>query len=187
MSTTAPPPAMTLDQLLALPDDGMDRELIRGELRERPTMLRDRRHGSAAAAIGSSLENWREQQPRPGGLVVAGDAGFRLSRNPDTVVGIDVAYVSAEIASRDPDAPYFEGTPVLAVEILSPSDSQADIDDKVALYLELGVAIVWVVNPLCKTIRVYRSDAAPVLFHEDQSIDAEPHLPGFRAALKSMF
>ena len=71
-------------------------------------------------------------------------------------MGIDVAFVSAEVAANEPDAPYFEGAPVLAVEILSPSDKQEEIDEKVELYLETGVAIVWVVNPRFRTVVVFR-------------------------------
>jgi hypothetical protein len=40
-----------------------------------------------------------------------------------------------------------------------------------------------VVNPRFKTVTVYRPDAAPPRFHENQTIDGEPHLPGFRAVV----
>ena len=102
-------------------------------------------------------------------------------------MGIDVAYVSAEIAAKEPGSPYFEGPPVLAVEILSPSDKQEEIDEKVGLYLELGVAIVWVVNPIFRTVCVYRPGELPVLFNESQEIAAEPYLPGFRASVAKFF
>jgi len=178
---------MTIDEFLALPDDGTDRDLIRGELREKEMTKRNRRHSRSEIRIGSSLENWLESQVGLGGEVVAGEAGFVLKRDPGSSVGIDVAYVSAEVAARAPNAAYFEGPPVLAVEILSPSDTQEEIDEKVAVYLESGVKIVWVVNPRFKTVTVYRTDAQPALFHEHQTIDAEPHLPGFRARVGSFF
>ena len=98
-----------------------------------------------------------------------------------------MAYVSAEVAAINPEAAYFEGPPVLAVEILSPSDVQEEIDEKVELYLETGVAIVWVVNPRFATITVYRPNAAPVMFSGDQELSAEPHLPGFRVAVSKIF
>jgi Uma2 family endonuclease len=171
---------MTTEEMLALPENGVDRELIRGQLREKPMTVRNRRHSRTEICIGTELENWRKSRPVPSGQVVGGEAGFRLSRDPDTTVGIDVAYVSAEVAAIEPDAAYFEGPPVLAVEILSPSDTQRDIDEKVELFLEAGVAIVWVVNPRLRTITVYRPGAAPVLFSGTQEVTAEPHLPGFR-------
>ena len=62
------------------------------------------------------LGNWLDTQPEPCGLIVSGEAGFILQRDPDSGVGIDVAYVSAEVAARNPEGAYFEGPPVLAVE-----------------------------------------------------------------------
>jgi Uma2 family endonuclease len=187
MIATESPGPMTTEELLVLPEDGVDRELIRGQLRERPMTRRNRRHSRGETRIAHLLESWLETQPEPCGVVVSGEAGFRLSRNPDTTVGIDVAYVSAEIAAKEPGLAFFEGPPVLAVEILSPSDKQEEIDEKVALYLELGVAIVWVVNPVFRTVSVYRPGELPVLFNESQVITAEPHLPGFRAEVAKFF
>jgi Uma2 family endonuclease len=187
MSTEVPVRLMTTDEMLALPDDGMVRELLRGELRERPMIFRDRRHSSAQARIVLVLSVWLDSRPEPRGLVVSGEAGFRLARDPDTTVGIDVAYVSAEVVARAPEAAYIEGPPVLAVEILSPSDKQEDIDEKLAVYLETGVAVVWVVNPRFRTVTAYRPDAPPVLFNDQQDLTAEPHLPGFRVAVSRVF
>jgi Uma2 family endonuclease len=67
--------------------------------------------------------------------------------------------------------------------ILSPSDKQEEIDEKVALYLETGVAVVWVVNARFKTICVYRPGADPEMFSARHELAAEPHLPGFRVAV----
>lgn len=183
-------PPMTIEEFLALPDDGVEHDLIRGEVRvrgSREMTKRNRRHARSVIKIGKLLDLWLDRQPSVIGEIVGGEAGFVLPGDPPSGVGIDVAYVSLEIAANNLDAAYFEGPPVLAVEILSPSDTQEDIDEKVALYLESGVKIVWVVNPRFKTVAVYRPDAAPALFHESQTIDAEPHLPGFRAAVGSFF
>ncbi len=187
MNVTVLPRTMTTEELESLPEDGIDRELIRGQLREKPMTRRDRWHSSAEVRISHILQSWLASQPKPLGLVVAGEAGFRLRRNPDSTVGIDVAIVSAEVAANEPDAPYFEGAPVLAVEILSPSDKQEEIDEKVELYLETGVAIVWVVNPRFKTVVVFRPQAAPEMFNTSQELTAEPHLPGFRVPVAQLF
>ncbi|HEX8201387.1 MAG TPA: Uma2 family endonuclease [Isosphaeraceae bacterium] len=188
MSAIAPSPVMTLEQMHALPDDGTQRELIRGQLRERPMTKRNRWHSRVETRIAKMLDNWLDTQPEPRGQIVSGEAGFRLSVNPDSGVGIDVAYVSAEVAAATPEkAAYFEGPPVLAVEILSPSDRQEEIDEKVALYLETGVLLVWVVSPRFRTVCVYRPGAAPELFNETHELTAEPHLPGFRVAVAQLF
>src|SRR5579875_2681732 len=120
MATVATP--MNTEELLALPDDGMERWLIAGELREHPRehckTVRNRFHSRAMICIGTELELWRRQQPQPRGQVLGGEVGVRLSRDPDTTVGVDVVYVSADVIIRQTDeTTLIEGVPTLAVEI----------------------------------------------------------------------
>jgi Uma2 family endonuclease len=187
MSTATPPRPTTFEQILSLPDDGIDRELIRGELREKPMTRRNRWHSSIEARIVQMLWNWLDSQPDLEGRIVSGEAGFRLQREPETGVGIDVAYVSAEVAARAPEASYFDGPPVLAVEILSPSDKQEEIDEKIELYLESGVKVVWIVNPRLKTLTVYRPGAPPAIYAYGQELDGGAELLGFHVELADLF
>ena len=120
--------------------------------------------------------------------IVSGEAGFRLRKDPETGVGIDVAYVSSEIIAATPkNSPFFAGPPILAVEILSPSDTQEDIDDNIVVYLETGVKLVWIVNPRFQTVAVYQAGSNPQMLNTDQELTAEPHLPGFRVPVAALF
>ncbi|MHB1426692.1 MAG: Uma2 family endonuclease, partial [Gemmataceae bacterium] len=144
MTVAEAPALMTTEQLLALPDDGVERWLIRGQLREKPMTYRNRWHSRAMVRVGRFLDVWLDQQPEPRGSVLGGEAGVRLTRNPDTTVGIDVVYISAEAAARNPDdTTIIDGVPVLAVEILSPNNTVEEIDEKIDQYLEAGVLLVW--------------------------------------------
>src|SRR5437879_2054602 len=142
-----------------MPENGVDRELIRGELREKPMTRRNPLHSEVNITVGYWLKGWVRQQAKPRGRVLGGEAGFRIRRNPDTTVGIDVAYISPEVAQSQPDdARVIDALPVLAVEILSPSDKQEEILDKVADYLAAGVEAVWVLEPVFRTAAVYRAN-----------------------------
>jgi Uma2 family endonuclease len=186
MATATKP--MTTEELLALPDDGMERWLIRGELREKPMTVRNRFHSRAMARVTTVLETWLDQQPEPRGQVLSGEAGVRLRRTPDSTVGVDVVYVSPEVAAQQTDdTTLIDGVPVLAVEILSPSDTQEEINEKIDDYLAAGVPLVWVLDPHNRTVTVYRPDARPQLFNEEQELTADPHLPGFRAPVARLF
>jgi Uma2 family endonuclease len=179
---------VTTEELLAMPDDGVDREIIRGELREYLMTTRGRPHCRAMSNLAHLLRNWLRQQPTPRGCLYAGEIRVLLRRDPDTFVGSDLAYVSAEVeATIGPDSPFIDAPPVLVVEIISPSDTAESIAEKVREYLSAGVALVWEVNPLFQTVTVHRPDARPVLFNVDQHITAEPHLPGFRAPVLEIF
>jgi Uma2 family endonuclease len=127
-------------------------------------------------------------QPQPRGRVLAGEVRFRLRRNPDTTVGIDLAYVSPELAANTPDdARFVDGAPVQAVEILSPSNTQKRMLAKVKEYLSAGVQLVWAVEPEFRTVTVYRPHAEPELFNVKQHLEGGPQLPGLRIAVADIF
>jgi Uma2 family endonuclease len=179
---------MTTDELLALPDDGMERWLVDGELRERPMTRRNRFHTYVESRLSQMLWDWVDRQPEPRGQVHAGEAGVRLLRDPDTTYGVDVAYISAEVAARQTDdVTIIDGVPTLVAEILSPTDTQEDIHEKINKYLQAGVPLVWIIDPADRTVRIYRPDAGPQLFNKAQELTGEPHLPGFRVAVARLF
>lgn len=188
MPVTEATTPMTTAQLLALPEDGVERWLIRGQLREKPKRFRNRFNSQVLVCIGCFLQDWLEQQPQPRGSVLCGNAGVRLTCDPDTTVGVDVAYVSAESAAHQPDdMPLYDGPPVLVVEILVSSDPLEMIDEKIDEYLAVGVPLVWIIDPYTRTVAIYRPDEEPQLVNASQELSGEPHLPGFHVAVADLF
>jgi Uma2 family endonuclease len=193
MATATTP--MTTAELLAMPDDGVERWLIRGELREKraepgepPTTIRNRFHSQLLAQVIFVLKRWLVQQAKPRGVVLGGEAGVRLRQGGDTTVGVDVVYITAEhMAKQTDETTLIVGPPALVVEILSPSDTQEAIDEKVDGYLSAGVPLVWVIDPHDETVTAYRPGEAPELSNVKQELSAEPHLPGFRIPVKELF
>ena len=63
MSLVEPPPrTLTAEELMKLPDDGVERDIIRGELRERPMTRRNPDHSEVEASIAGELRIWRKKQ-----------------------------------------------------------------------------------------------------------------------------
>lgn len=194
-TATTAPRLMTSEELLVMPDDGVDRWLIRGQLREaRPEVrgalmtVRNGWHSRTMARIARWLDAWVDEQPQPRGMVLCGEVGCRLRRDPETTVGIDVTYLGPELAAQEPeDTRLIDGVPVLAVEILSPSDTVEDINEKIDEYLAAGVALVWVVDPHDQTVMVYRPGQPPTMVNNTQELSGEPHLPGFRVPVARLF
>jgi Uma2 family endonuclease len=179
---------MTTEELLALPDDGIDRELIDGELRETPMTTRGAPHCLAMSHLARLLGNWLTQQPKPRGRLYTGDARVRIRRNPDTFVGIDLAYISAELAAQTAkNATFIDGIPVLTIEILSPSDTMEAVAEKVHAYLDAGVLLVWEVNPFYEGVTIHRPGVPYETFNITQELTAEPHLPGLRIPVAEIF
>jgi len=188
MSIASPPKLVSFEEFSAIPPDEMDRELIRGEIRERPMTKRNRFHAATEATVARLVGNWAVSQTAPRGRVYSGEVGCILRRDPDTNVGIDVAYFSADtIARQDDRTTMIEGAPVLAVEILSPSDVQKEIAEKVSVYLESDVAVVWVVDTHFKTVTIHRLDTAPRLVNIEQRLAGDTDLPGLDIAVVELF
>ena len=80
----------------------------------------------------------------------------------------------------------YDGPPILAVEILSPSDKREDTVDTVAVYLEVGT-VVWVIDPDFRTVAVCRPGENPRTLNIDEELDADPYLPGFRVRVADLF
>jgi Uma2 family endonuclease len=180
---------MTAEEFLALPDDGKERWLIRGHLREKgdgEMTLRNRFHTWVEAQIAFVLKSWLEDRPHPQGAVHSGEVGCRLTA--DTVVGIDVAYFSQAVAERQTaETTLLEGAPLLAVEILSPSDRHEEVTEKVRVYLDCGVQAVWIVDPDFRTVRLHRPGAAPEMFNEAQTLSGGEVLPGLEIMVANLF
>jgi Uma2 family endonuclease len=174
---------MTAEELFRLPDDGMRRELVRGELRTMaPT---GGEHGELGIEIGASL--LRPVRAQKLGRVF-GDTGFILAENPDLVRAPDVAFVGRERPGGATRVRGFiPGAPDLAVEVVSPNDLYTDVADKVAEYLEHGTRMVLVVNPRRKEVLVHRPGASPRVLTIDDAIDGEDVVPGWTLPLRELF
>lgn len=186
--STAVADRMTLAEFAALPDDpDVDRELVCGEVVERPMTVRNRRHARAESAIAAILSIWRKSLSRMLGAVYSGEVGCDLPQ-VDSRVGIDVAYFDqATVDQQPPESPYMVGPPVVAVEVLSPSDVVEDINRKIRAYLQAGVRLVWIVDPDLETLTIHRPGAKPEILSGDQEFRGDPHLPGLKFQVQELF
>lgn len=173
---------MTAEDLWLMGDDGWRHELIRGELIQMPPA--SHRHSKLAVRIGRKLGNYVEEHQL--GDVTGADGGYILSRNPDVVVAPDAAFVRAE--RLPPEIPaYLEMAPDLAVEVISPSERMSEVSAKVALYLDAGTQLVWVVQPSLKTVTVHFPDRTSKTFTIEDGLDGGDVLPGFKLAMSDLF
>lgn len=143
-------------------------------------------HGSVAMNLGGPLHAYAKAKGL--GVVVSAEAGFVLSREPDTVRAPDIGFVSAgRIPPGEETVKFWEGAPDLAVEVLSPSDTVDEIEEKVDDYLAAGTALVWVVNPRRKTVTVYRPSQQPTLLSENNDLSGDEVVPGFHIPVAAIF
>ena len=170
---------MTADELLAMPDDGMKHELVRGELTTMPPPGIE--HGDIAAAIAVSLAIYAKQH-NAGKVYV--ETGYVLATGPDTVRGPDVSFVKAEhiIKSRK----YYRIAPDLAVEVMSPDDRVSEVTTKVGEYLSAGSSVVIVIHPEKQVAWIYTQDDHHTVTIND-SLTAPDLLPSWSLPLRELF
>lgn len=189
MATDAATQLMTTHEFLQLADkEGVTRELIDGVLEERPVTTRSPKHSKAMAEITRSLGNWQSDHAGMTGVVACGEVRCRLATDPDLIVGIDVVYYEGKEAIRQSDEEsFFDGPPIVTVEVLSPSDTHEGVVERIQRYLSAGTKQVWIADPDLRTVTAHRADADAVLFNVSQELTAEPELPEFRVAVNELF
>jgi Uma2 family endonuclease len=177
---------VTAEELLNMPDDGLRRELVRGELRE--MVPAGNRHGYVAGEMFGELRNHVKANGL--GLTYAAETGFKLSSNPDTVRAPDAAFVSQARLDNVGDVPgYWPGAPDLVVEVVSPNDRHTEVMDKALIWLEAGCLMVLVADPGRCTVTVYRSreDIRVLTAEAGDVVDGADVVPGWKLALAEIF
>ncbi len=143
-------------------------------------------HGVLMSEVAYRIQEF--VRPRKLGLIFSGDAGVIIERGPDTVRGPDVGFISqARAAKQGSLEKYFSVAPELCVEIVSPSDHWSDITEKVDMFLSIGVAIVWIIDPKLRNAHVFRKGREVLVINAASALDGEDVLPGFRLPLQELF
>jgi Uma2 family endonuclease len=174
---------VTAEQLLRMPDSRWY-ELVAGELKEMtPPSCR---HAAVISRLDRLLGNHVEKHKL--GAVLAGDPGFLIARDPDTVLGPDIAFIRSDRLAAEPIGEGFRpGAPDLAVEVLSPGDAVHEVHHKALAWLDAGAVLVWVVNPASRTVTVYRSAAEIQTLPAGADLDGGTLLPSFRCPIADLF
>ncbi|MDX1992158.1 MAG: Uma2 family endonuclease [bacterium] len=163
-------------------------ELVKGKVRE--YMPAGGEHGVSAFQFGRHIGNFVDEHNL--GWVTAAETGFILYRNPDpegkdTVRAPDVGFISFARLPVMPDK-FIPMGPDFAVEVVSPSDSAEDIQEKLDDYFlpDTGTRLVWVAYPKLKAV-VAHTRTGWKRYGIDDAIDGGDVLPGFELPLAQVF
>ena len=183
MSATTQKKLLTAEEFFLLPDpaDGSQQELVRGEVITMPPA--GGMHGVSCLKTGRRIGNFVDEHDR--GTVTCNDTGFVTGRAPDSVRGPDIAYWSRARLKEVPVG-YIEIPPDLLVEVLSPSNTSAQIRVKLQEYFTRGVRLVWVIAPEDRTLTIYRTPDEGRVLHETATVTGEDVLPGFECRVSDL-
>jgi Uma2 family endonuclease len=169
-------------QLMSLPDVGHKCEVVGGKLVMTPAGFE---HGDICTRISARLaiHVWKTKL----GRVFDSSTGFWMKsgnlRSPD------ISFVAARRLKglkRLPEG-FFRGSPDLAVEVLSPSDTVESVHDRIIEYFANDTRRAWLVSPVEKTVLVYHPSGPDRILKVGDSVDGEEVVPGFSLPLSEIF
>jgi Uma2 family endonuclease len=172
---------VTIDEFAAMPLEGIW-ELVDGEPIELTPSAG--RSGWISGNVFALLSSHVRQSHL--GWAFPAETGFVLFPDRSTVRSPDAAIVRRDRLPEPPDS-FVPLAPDLAVEVLSPSDRMADALAKIAMYLDAGVHLVWLIDPAFKTVTVFRPDATPTKLTVGDTLDGGEVLPGFMVPVAKIF
>lgn len=183
-SPVLPDSPLTIEEYLRLPDDdGYRDELVRGYVVREPIPAPE--HARVSVRLTAALHAFVEREDL--GVVLA-EGGFLLAEDPPTIRGPDVSFVSAErIPPEGFGGGFWNMAPDLAIEVISPSNTAAAIQEKVLDYLHAGASLVWVIHPRTRTAVVHRTTDDVRVLRESDALESDFVLPGFRLELADLF
>ena len=124
----------------------------------------------------------------PGTLAYIGPgAGFALADDTMRVPDVFVVAKSRVNPSAKMKGGWLQVAPDLAIEVVSPNDSAADLDLKIHQYLESGTSSVWVVYPQTRRVMLYRGAEFRAELSESMELAEPDLLPGFRLTVREIF
>lgn len=174
---------MTPEEFLVYPLDSKA-ELVRGELRVIPPAGGP--HGRAATNLVGLLMFY--VKPRGLGVVFADGVGYELIALPRTVRAPDGSFVRTNRLPAGGIGPgLLRLAPDIAIEVLSPRDTAWEMDEKLEDYRLSGTALVWIVDPVRRTVTIVAADAPQRTLHEHDTLDAGNVIPGFSCAVAEIF
>jgi Uma2 family endonuclease len=167
---------LSFEEFLALPEvPGVKRERWEGELVE---MGNGRfAHEFVKANIAEILTT----AARPAGFRVYSETMYRMAGESDLIPDVSLLARSARV-----DASGYPDFPVLAVEVVS-SETAAQLERKVGLYLNGGSVAVLVVYPATRSIRLYRQDGSAQRFDAGHALMLPELFPTWSCPVEAIF
>ena len=169
-------PPVTLSEYAALPKHPRY-ELVQGVLVE--LMAASEEHERTVIRTGRHLDIHVDDHDL--GRVYGSNRGYvTVFSSPASSRMPDVSFVSnARLDQPELAGMLYNGAPDLAVEILSDSNTPAEIAQKTAEYLSAGGKAVWVIDIDARTLTVHTADASPLTLTDADTVDGADYLPGF--------
>ena len=175
---------MTIDEFMVADLPEGKSELVRGEVRLTPPPGAP--HGMAVTNLFFALAVYVKEHRL--GWVFGDAVGYELTRFPHTVRVPDASFVRADrIPSDGVRSGLFKFPPDLAIEVISPSETASSLEEKIRDYATSGTSLIWLVDPMRRTIMTLPSEAPVSWLAEGDALDGGTVVPGFSSPVHEVF
>ena len=189
--TTADTKRLTFEEWQALPETNQLCEVVDGVLVMPPSPFGE--HAWAIQVILGALYPFLADTGL--GIALAAPYDVLISREPLRVRQPDILVVNADLTGITKPAdltglPHLVSPPLLVVEVLSPSNTQRDIEERLADYRSIGVPECWLASFADRNVRVMRLDlsgATIVATYGMGEVLRSEVLPGFELAVAEIY
>ena len=181
--STPQPKLYTAQDVEQFDAQGYRFELIHGELK--PMSPTSRGHGRETMNIAGEI--WHFVREHQLGETYAAETGFWLTKEPDTVLAPDVAFVCNDRLVGLSQDGFVECVPYLVVETRSPSDSQREVAAKIKRWLDFGVRLVIDLDPAGQTLTIHRPGAQSEMLGPGDIFSGYDVLPGLTLPVSRIF
>jgi Uma2 family endonuclease len=178
-----PGTATIKDAIACNRDEGYLCELVDGILVEKPMGWFESR---LAIVLGYFLETYLDTDNL--GIVI-GESGM-IWVAPDQMRMPDLAFISWDHfpnRTLPTGSSILDLTPDWTIEVLSPSNTVAEMDRKRREYFDGGAKLVWQVDPVARTVTIYTAFDVFITHGEDASVTGAPVVPGFSLSVRRWF
>lgn len=178
-----PNPLVSADEFLRLHEHDSGVELVNGVITRLP--MPGLQHGEVCWNAGFIIGGFVKQHKL--GRMFGNDSFVRTT--PTGVRGADVMFISYTTLPANVPTPVGAITPPLelVVEVRSPTDSFADLDDKADEYLRAGVRVVLVLDPETESAGVCRLNELLQRFHNGDMVTLPEVSPAFAVPASRFF
>jgi Uma2 family endonuclease len=114
------------------------------------------------------------------GITLDNNAGYTLPNG--AVRAPDASWMPRgrwEAIDKEDREKFAHTYPDFAVELMSPSDTLAELQEKMTEYMANGVQLGWLIDPYEKRVYIYRPDEPFETLDNPATINGDPVLPGF--------
>jgi Uma2 family endonuclease len=175
---------VTAHEFLSHPAARGKSELVRGEINSMTPA--SGMHGLLAGEIFVALKTFVDS--RSLGVCFPGNTGFELPGLDDTVRSPDAAFICANRLPRNSiGSRWVKVAPDLVVEVLSPSETTAELDAKWRDYRAAGTTVMWVIDPTERVVTVRETGAPGRRLSAGDVLDGGKLLPGFSLSIAKLF